>query len=221
MKKDRKVKSTGMSDRDKNLLFIVGGILLVVLVVQFGFRNFLAENKAQKAEKAALEAELKELDVIQKNEKEYTAQTEEWKKKTKEYYKEFPAMVKARDQILYASDMEKRYDSLRITKVSMEEGELVAENQEAGLSIYGVPEILEFTMSYSQLKDWLHRIPKEEERKSINEMALVAFQRVAQGAHSGDGVDGSGAAASDNAFLNGSLGCVQSVLDAQLLMQYY
>lgn len=131
MKKDRKVKSTGMSDRDKNLLFIVGGILLVVLVVQFGFRNFLAENKAQKAEKAALEAELKELDVIQKNEKEYTAQTEEWKKKTKEYYKEFPAMVKARDQILYASDMEKRYDSLRITKVSMEEGELVAENQEA------------------------------------------------------------------------------------------
>lgn len=173
MKKDRKVKSAGMSERDKNLLFIVGGILLVVLVVQFGFRNFLAENKAQKAEKAALEAELKELDVIQKNEKEYTAQTEEWKKKTKEYYKEFPAMVKARDQILYASDMEKRYDSLRITKVSMEAGELVAENQEAGLSIYGVPEILEFTVSYSQLKDWLHRIPKEEERKSINEMVLT------------------------------------------------
>ena len=79
----------------KNLLFIVGGILLVVLVIQFGFRNFLAENKEQKATKAALEAELKELDVIQKNEKEYTAQTEEWKKKTKEYYKEFPAMVKA------------------------------------------------------------------------------------------------------------------------------
>lgn len=26
MKKDRKVKSAGMSDRDKNLLFIVGGI---------------------------------------------------------------------------------------------------------------------------------------------------------------------------------------------------
>ena len=105
MKKDRKVKSAGMSERDKNLLFIVGGILLVVLVVQFGFRNFLVENKAQKAEKAALEAELKELDVIQKNEKEYIAQTEEWKKKTKEYYKEFPAMVKARDQILYASDI--------------------------------------------------------------------------------------------------------------------
>ena len=45
MKKDRKVKSAGMSERDKNLLFIVGGILLVVLVVQFGFRNFLVENK--------------------------------------------------------------------------------------------------------------------------------------------------------------------------------
>ena len=29
MKKDRKIKSAGMSDRDKNLLFIVGGILLV------------------------------------------------------------------------------------------------------------------------------------------------------------------------------------------------
>ena len=28
-------------------------------------------------------------------------------------------------------------------------------------------------MSYSQLKDWLHRIPKEEERKSINEMVLT------------------------------------------------
>ena len=41
-----------MSDRDKNLLFIVGGILLVVLVIQFGFRNFLAENKEQKAKVA-------------------------------------------------------------------------------------------------------------------------------------------------------------------------
>ena len=51
MKKDRKIKSAGMSDRDKNLLFIVGGILLVVLVIQFGFRNFLAENKEQKATK--------------------------------------------------------------------------------------------------------------------------------------------------------------------------
>ena len=93
----------------------------------------------------------------------------------KEYYKEFPAMVKARDQILYASDMEKRYDSLRITKVSMEAGELVAENQEAGLSIYGVPEILEFTVSYSQLKDWLHRIPKEEERKSESKEDLYGY----------------------------------------------
>ena len=89
MKKDRKIKSAGMSDRDKNLLFIVGGILLVVLVIQFGFRNFLAENKEQKATKAALEAELKELDVIQKNEKEYTAQTEEWKKKQKNIIKNF------------------------------------------------------------------------------------------------------------------------------------
>ena len=174
MKKDRKIKSAGMSDRDKNLLFIVGGILLVVLVIQFGFRNFLAENKEQKATKAALEAELKELDVIQKNEKEYTAQTEEWKKKTKEYYKEFPAMVKARDQILYASDMEKRYDSLHISKVSMEAGELVAENQEAGLSVYGVPEMIECTVSYAQLKDWLHRIPKEEERKS-NKFLTAGF----------------------------------------------
>ena len=93
--------------------------------------------------------------------------------KNGEYYKEFPAMVKARDQILYASDMEKRYDSLHISKVSMEAGELVAENQEAGLSVYGVPEMIECTVSYAQLKDWLHRIPKEEERKSINEMVLT------------------------------------------------
>ena len=49
----------------------------------------------------------------------------------------------------------------------------MAENQEAGLSVYGVPEMIECTVSYAQLKDWLHRIPKEEERKSINEMVLT------------------------------------------------
>ena len=48
--------------------------------------------------------------------------------------------------------------------------------------------------------------------------ALVTLQGVAQGLDSGDGVDGSGAAASDDAFLNGSLGGVQGVLDAQLLV---
>lgn len=89
MKKDRKIKSAGMSDRDKNLLFIVGGILLVVLVIQFGFRNFLAENKEQKATKAALEAELKELDVIQKNEKEYTLRRKNGRKKQKNIIKNF------------------------------------------------------------------------------------------------------------------------------------
>lgn len=173
MKKDKKIKGVSMSERDKNLLLVFGGILLVVVVIQFGFRNILSENKEQKANQAALETELKELDVIQKNEKEYTAQTKEWKKKTKEYYKEFPVMVKARDQILYASEIEKRYDSLEISKVSMEEGELVAETDDASLSIYGVPTNLECRVSYAQLKDWLHRIPKEKERKSINEIVLT------------------------------------------------
>ena len=48
--------------------------------------------------------------------------------------------------------------------------------------------------------------------------ALVAFQRIAQLTDSRDGVDGSSAAASNDAFLNSSLGCVQSILDAELLV---
>ena len=59
MKKDRKVKSAGMSERDKNLLFIVGGILLVVLVVQFGFRNFLVENKSTESREGCTRSRIK------------------------------------------------------------------------------------------------------------------------------------------------------------------
>ncbi len=43
-------------------------------------------------------------------------------------------------------------------------------------------------------------------------------RRITQLTDSGDGVDGSGTAAGHDAFLNSSLGCVQSVLDAELLI---
>ena len=48
--------------------------------------------------------------------------------------------------------------------------------------------------------------------------ALVAFQLADDLVNSGDSVDGSGAAASNDALFNGSLGGVQGVLDAELLV---
>ena len=52
----------------------------------------------------------------------------------------------------------------------------------------------------------------------LSASALIAFQLADQLINSGDSVDGSGAATSNDALFNSSLGCVQGVLDAELLI---
>ena len=60
----------------------------------------------------------------------------------------------------------------------------------------------------------LKKITPDQLREKLNACLLYTSQLT----DSGDGVDGSSAAASDDAFLNSSLGCVQSILDAELLV---
>ena len=161
-----------ISENTKKLIYILMGLVVVLAVFFFGFQNFREKNTKLKAQKTELETELKQLNEIQAKQSEYESQIKEYEAKRKEYYKEFPALVQARDQILYASELEQRYDSMLISEMELETAEYVM-GDNGGLELYKIPAKLECNINYKQLKDFLLGTTEDGTRKVVDEIVLT------------------------------------------------
>lgn len=162
-----------ISNTTKNLIYCLMGLVILLAAFFFGFQNFREENNKLKGQKAELEKEIKQLNEIQVNQSEYESQIQEYESKRKGYYKEFPALVQARDQILYAAELESRYDSMLISEMEMEEAEHVMGTDGDALVLYKVPAKLECNINYDQLKNFLMETTKDGTRKVVDEIVLT------------------------------------------------
>lgn len=162
-----------ISKGTKNLIYCLLGLVIILAVFFFGFQNIRQENNELKGQKAELEEEIKQLNEIQVNQSEYESQIEEYESRRKGYYKEFPALVQARDQILYAAELENRYDSMLISEMEMEEAEHVMGTDGDALALYKIPAKMECNINYDQLKDFLMGTTKDGTRKVVDEIVLT------------------------------------------------
>lgn len=165
-----------ISNGTKNLLYCLIGVVLVITAFVFGFKNFNDKNKALKQERTALKEEISKLDEIQLNREDYEDKIAENKAQIKKYYKEFPVLVQARDQILYAADLETKYNTMNIFKMSMGESEYLTGTEQDAMALYRVPTEMECRVGYEQLKDYLVKAPEDGTRKSVDEIVLTVDQ---------------------------------------------
>lgn len=162
-----------ISEGTKKFLYCLVGVFLVIIVFIFGFQSFFEKNTKLKQEKYVLKEELKKLEEIQKNQEEYEEKTLKNKSELKKYYEEFPAMIQAKDQILYAAELEKRYDSLLISSLTMNEPEYLTGTDGDAMALYRVETGMDCVINYEQLKDFLINSTQDGTRKAVEDIVLV------------------------------------------------
>lgn len=163
----------GISENTKKLIYCLVGVILVLVAFFFGFQSFRQKNAQLKQQRTVLEEELKKLNEIQANQADYETQIKEYEKQIEKYYKEFPVLVQARDQILYASELENRYDSMLINKLDMGEAEYITGTEGDAMALYRVSTDMECNINYDQLKDFLVHTTEDGTRKAVDEVVLT------------------------------------------------
>lgn len=94
------------SKRDRNILLVVAGVLVVLAVYFFVFLNLQEKTEALKQENQILDDVIVKLKDLDKNREQYLADTEQFKEENQEIKEEFPAGMKEEDDILYINGLE-------------------------------------------------------------------------------------------------------------------
>lgn len=94
------------SKRDRNILLVVVGVLVVLAVYFFVFLNLQEKTEALKQENQILDDVIVKLKDLDKNREQYLADTEQFKEENQEIKEEFPAGMKEEDDILYINGLE-------------------------------------------------------------------------------------------------------------------
>lgn len=95
-----------ISKRDKMLLLIVGGLVVVLCTYYFVFLNFQEKTEALEAENVVLEDVIVKLKDLDKNREQYLADTEKYAEDNERIKEEFPAGMEEEDDILYVDGLE-------------------------------------------------------------------------------------------------------------------
>lgn len=108
-----------ISKRDKMLLLIVGGLVVVLCAYYFVFLNFQEKTEALEAENVVLEDVIVRLKDLDKNREQYLADTEKYTEDNERIKDEFPAGMEEEDDILYIDGLEGTLSEFYASSVGM------------------------------------------------------------------------------------------------------
>lgn len=108
-----------ISKRDKRLLLIVGGLVVVLCVYYFVFLNFQEKTETLEAENVVLEDVIARLKDLDKNREQYLADTEKYTEDNERIKEEFPAGMEEEDDILYIDGLEGTLSEFYASSVGM------------------------------------------------------------------------------------------------------
>lgn len=114
-----------VSTRDKKILLMFLGVLLLVLSYFFVYQGQMEEASVIESENVTLQTRLNELLEMAKNKEFYEQETREMQTKILEYCEAFPADVRPEDGIVLAQSMENVMD-MKISNVGLGEKEFIS-----------------------------------------------------------------------------------------------
>lgn len=173
------MKGLTISDKEKRLLYIVLGVLVFFGVYWFVFRSAMEKNDEYVATQNQLQGEIGQLQQLVAREKEFTDGMDDMNQEMNTIFDSFPSMVTARDQIIYASNLEKAKD-IKIQGVTLSDPTLAYTMNEDGSNpeddgklLYEVDTNYNCKVSYSGLKDVIRAINDTAKHKQVANISLV------------------------------------------------
>ncbi len=114
-----------ITNRDKKMLYMLGGLLLLALSYILVYRPQMDKASQIATENDRLQSRLNELLEMKEKQDFYETETSSMKSEVEQYCKIFPADIKEEDGILLAKDMENKLD-IKIASVGTGEREFIA-----------------------------------------------------------------------------------------------
>lgn len=191
-----------ITQRDKNLILVMLGIVLVFCSYYFGFRTLKSMQESLEQENTALTGQIRALNEIAMNQEQYLQDTKELKAEMDKVIAQFPVDITSEDIILYTRDLERKTNSYvsSISMPALTSVPVAAELETDVLNQYGditgavaqnafvnegrVPDAanmflskiesnISYSISYSGLKTMIQDITTDTGRKSIDNVSLV------------------------------------------------
>ena len=195
----RKIKIT---NREKNLLLILLGLVFVVVSYSFGYQTLSTETEDLKKQNIALESQIKALETIAVSKDQYVADTDDMQETMVNMIEKFPADMISEDAILYVKNLEQMTGSYvnTVTIPGKEYIEISAPQEVDVLksiddvtgvvAAYGyvddgsipntdnmllakVESDVSYSVTYEGLKEIIKDIVGHESRKSLDNVSLV------------------------------------------------
>ncbi len=108
-----------ISKRDKTLLLVIGGLLVMLATYYFVFLNLQEKTEALEAENLVLEDVIGRLKELDKNREQYLSDTERYVEDNDRIKAEFPAGMEEEDDILYIDGLEGTLSEFYANSVGM------------------------------------------------------------------------------------------------------
>ncbi|MGN0485213.1 MAG: hypothetical protein ACI4HI_16850 [Lachnospiraceae bacterium] len=159
----------GLSVRDKKLLFVFVGIVVLLLCYTQVFLTTKEENATLETEIAQLQQEKAGLDEMYAKMDVYLAEQKDMEEEIKGILSRYPAEIRREDAIAYAKKMDEE-NQIPISLISMSDPVLVQSLQENNL--YMLPVTYSFTGKYEDIKKVIGRIQKDKNKRTVTDLTL-------------------------------------------------
>ena len=191
-----------ITKREKNMIVILVGILLVMASYYLGYRTFKSRTDILKQQNQILESQIQTLEGISAEKDAYVAKTEEMQTSMNAIIQKFPSNMISEDIILYMRNLEQKTDSYvhnittpakqYVNITATEETDVISSMEDVTGAIreYGfvndgkvpdtrsmqlaqVESAVNCSITYKGLKDIVTDITENDNRKSVDNISLV------------------------------------------------
>lgn len=168
-----------ISDKEKKLLVILSGCVLVFLVYRLIFTPLQDSNDNLRTQKEQLQQQVNQMQGMVSNKSSYENQTKTMQDEMKTIFDSIPSNLTAEDEILYAYNLESKYN-MSISSLTTPQAELAYTMNKDGKNsidngkiLYKVPMAVACNVKYEGIKDYLRDLAKEKYSKSIDNVSLT------------------------------------------------
>lgn len=191
-----------ITKREKNMIVILVGILLVMASYYLGYRTFKSRTDILKQQNQILESQIQTLEGISAEKDAYVAKTEEMQASMNAIIQKFPSNMISEDIILYMRNLEQKTDSyvhnvtipakqyVNVTAATETDVLSSMEDVTGAIREYGfvndgkvpdtrsmqlaqVESAVNCSITYKGLKDIVTDITENDNRKSVDNISLV------------------------------------------------
>lgn len=159
----KNAEKKGLGAREKQIIYILVGLILVALAYFLGFSKFNETREVLVAENEKLQAEVDELNKMAARRAEVEADTETKRAAVLDIYKNYPVALRTQNLIDYFDKIEKQIKNLDFT----------TENFTQNMIFFQNGAVLESEISSTELPDAVSANAEEESTEGTEETAVV------------------------------------------------